>query len=388
MELTKFIKDNNINDFHNLKNILESEIFKLKIKEDNSLPNLFLIYNTEESNFDAIFVKECNGIILDKNTFKIVCYTFDKCNDSDKLNEIFDMNNLYLEPSLEGTLLRLYYYDDKWILSTKKCINANNSKWLSQKSFFQLFLECFEENQINYLFENLNKNLCYSFILTHPENNIIIQNEFPKLYHVSTRDLDTLNEIYLEENVLNCQKLIKQRINKELIYNEINKLINDTDLLYEGYFVIDNNFNRQKFKNIYFNKLKLLWGNTNNRFFRYLELRKDFDLLNQYLYYFKKDIENFKEYENEILNLAEDIFIYYKLKHINKKTIKIPYYFSKVLYIIHGNYIKTKEITNIKLIMEVLWHLDAKQLCFIKNKNIENKNNPIYSINFETDMEI
>ena len=39
-----------------------------------------------------------------------------------------DKNKLYVEKSYEGTLIRMYYYEDKWMYSTKKCINASKSK--------------------------------------------------------------------------------------------------------------------------------------------------------------------------------------------------------------------------------------------------------------------
>ena len=43
MELIKFIRENNINNYEILKSILESETYNLKIKEDNDYPGLFLM---------------------------------------------------------------------------------------------------------------------------------------------------------------------------------------------------------------------------------------------------------------------------------------------------------------------------------------------------------
>ena len=44
---------------------------------------------------------------------------------------------------------------------------------------------------------------------------------------------------------------------------------------------IDKNYNRHKIRTPIFNKARELWGNTNNRFQRYLELRKDVNLFNK-----------------------------------------------------------------------------------------------------------
>ena len=72
MELIQFIKENQINNFQTLKTILEIKPYNLKIKEDESYPNLFLIHSKEDSDFSIKLVNECNGIILDKNTFKVL----------------------------------------------------------------------------------------------------------------------------------------------------------------------------------------------------------------------------------------------------------------------------------------------------------------------------
>ena len=65
MELSSFIKKNNIKTFHDLKEILVKDPYYLKI--DQSHP-LFQINITEKSDLKMPLVKECNGIILEKNT--------------------------------------------------------------------------------------------------------------------------------------------------------------------------------------------------------------------------------------------------------------------------------------------------------------------------------
>ena len=120
MELANFIKINQISDYNILKKILESDPYNLKVKEDNNYPSIFLIHTKENSNVNLKIVNECNGIVLDKDTLKIICYTFDKCSDMNAVPDNFDKKNLYLEYALEGTLIRLYYHNE-WILSTKKC---------------------------------------------------------------------------------------------------------------------------------------------------------------------------------------------------------------------------------------------------------------------------
>lgn len=358
MELENFIKINQISEYNILKQILESEPYNLKVKDDN---NLFLIHIKENSNTNLKIVNECNGIILDKNTLKIVCYTFDKCLDTNVLPDNFDNKNLYLEYSLEGTLVRLFYYNEEWVLSTKKCLDASKARWLSTKSFKDLFYECFDKN----IFENLNKNNCYSFLITHPENNIVVKYDKKNIYHVSTRDMTTLKEI--DYHVINTIKLERKKIDENNLLQIYNEILLDTNLLYEGFIFIDINYNRWKLRTTLFNKVRNLWGNSNNKFFRYLELRKNQNLLSEYIMYFNNDRQLFIEYEADIRFFASFISAIYISRHVKKMITKVPYYLFDIIYKLHGNYLKDRIITDDNRIMIELLELDAKKLCYMIN---------------------
>jgi hypothetical protein len=387
MELLKFINDNKITNFNTLKGILEIGPFNLKIKEDIDKPNLFLIHNTETSNFDIKLVRECNGIILEKNTYKIICYTFDKCIDSNLLENInIDFDNLYYESAVEGTLIRLFYYNNIWNVCTKKCIDASKSRWISNKNFTELFNECIQKYDSHKILESLNPSYCYSFIIVHPENNIIVKYQEPDIFHISTRDMNTLNEIDI---ILDIPKLEKKKIEKDNINNILNfiQLYNTLDA--EGSIFIDTNYNRHKVRIPYFTRVREIWGNTNNRMMRYLELRKNSDTLNEYLSYFPYDRDLFIIYENHIGTLAKDILNIYNEKHIKKNNIRIPYFFAKSIYKLHGNFINNKIYTDYCSVMIHLLELQPKNIMFMikhREKYINSQEN-VNNLNNEEKME-
>lgn len=386
MELSRFIHNNQIKTYINLKQILENEPFLLKIKEDNDFLDLFLIYKDNYDNLNNIsdnniikIIRECNGLIMNKNNLSVVCYTFDKCIDAQEIDPKLDLDNLYIEDSIEGALLRLYYYNNNWILSTKKCIDARKSKWLSEKSFAKLF----EESIINIdIHEQLNQNYCYSFILKHPENSMVIKYGFPELIHIATVDLQTLKETYVN---IGITQLTKNKIDKNYLTNIIANCFTSDNLDNEGYILIDHSFTRQKLKKIIYNNVKNIWGNTNNRTYRYLELRKDYNTLIQYLTYFPNDRELFQNYENTISNIAKDILKNYVDKHITRIISKVPFYYVKIIYKLHGDFTKSKMKTNYNKVMNILLELEPKNLCFIINNyqknNTEMQENNI--INYE-----
>ena len=97
MDLLNFIKNNNIETYEHLKTTLENEPFFLKFKEDNEIPDLFLIYPQDKSDFTNIITRQCNGIIMEKNTLKIICYSFEKCIDNeDNLDNRMNIQDINL----------------------------------------------------------------------------------------------------------------------------------------------------------------------------------------------------------------------------------------------------------------------------------------------------
>ena len=196
-----FLKENNINNVEELKLYISNDVYKLKYKENKENSDLILIYSNEESNNSHELVRFFNGVILDKNTLKIVCYTLDKCLEDDNINDILmndvlDNRELIVKQVFESTLIRVFYHDDGWKICTKKMLNAYNAKWSSNKSFGEMFEEVFS-NYLDY-FANMNKNYCYSFLMGHNQNNIIeIENNY--IIHLNTIDL--LNNIVINDKI-------------------------------------------------------------------------------------------------------------------------------------------------------------------------------------------
>jgi len=185
MELLKELEQ--FNTFAEVRDHLSS--FNIVCKVDPNNDNLYLItYDREKSDFTLPFMKQCRGTILEKGTNKIVCYTFDKgldfefsdydLNDKEMQlkvvgGEDLDWNSCQVEESVDGTQIRLFYYDGKWCKATTRCSDAYRAYWYSDRSFGDLFDEAAELGGFNY--DALDKSCCYSFVLCHPENRIVVR---------------------------------------------------------------------------------------------------------------------------------------------------------------------------------------------------------------------
>ena len=77
MELLKNINDDYLSENH------------IKTITDKDIPNLFLLkYDRNKSNFKNEGIKQARGIILEKETNKIICYSLDKFENKDDLIEL------------------------------------------------------------------------------------------------------------------------------------------------------------------------------------------------------------------------------------------------------------------------------------------------------------
>lgn len=365
-----FLKENNIQSVDVLKECISKDIYKLKYKEDD---DLILVYNDNNSNLNEYFVRFFNGVIIDKESLKVICYSADKCQEENIIDSNLYDNDVIIKPVYEGTLIRLFNYKGVWKLCTKKMINSYNAKWTSDKTFGEMFDEIFKKDVFNY---DLDTSYCYSFLMGHVENNII-QNVDNYLIHLNTINLVENIEVNHRFNVSN-EKLkhiddfgsVLINMNEQALKEHIITIKKDNMLNEIGYMFINNKGIKQKFMKNNYAEIRELWGNTNNRLFRYLHLRKNPDKLKKYLEIFQYDKQKFLDYENYLMNIATFILNIYRNRHISKQITKVPFYIRDIIYKVHGLYLQTKNKVNFQDINVLLHDLDEKKFCFIIN-NIE-----------------
>ena len=157
----------------NIENI-RSEYFKngilSKYYESDNLLLLYTNYNEDH--------KKLRSKVIDMNNQKVISYSF----NSPMYNYVgynYLINNQDCQKKIskcyEGTIISVFYHNNKWYISTRKCLNAQESVWLN-KSFYQMFEETILQdfNNVNEFYDLLNKDYNYHFVLVHWENKNIV----------------------------------------------------------------------------------------------------------------------------------------------------------------------------------------------------------------------
>jgi hypothetical protein len=81
-------------------------------------------------------------------------------------------DNWVVTEAIEGTLIRVFYFNNKWMITTHRKLDAYKSKWGNEKSFGDLFKDAVLRKtggDFNDFLEDLNKNFQYTFLITATE---------------------------------------------------------------------------------------------------------------------------------------------------------------------------------------------------------------------------
>ena len=227
--------------------------FKLILKkyEDGKI---LLKYNQIESDFSIEEVKECRGIILQKDTYEVISMNFKKFfNFGETEQDKIDWDSAQILEKIDGSLICLYNYNNKWFTATSGMAEAegevNNKPDLTFKDLFWNTLKKYK----NFNIKNLNESLIYIFELTTPYNVVVtphIESTVTLLTIRSKISLEEKKREYLEV----YSKLLDIPLVKIFDFKDKNiQILLDTfeNMPYyeEGYVVVDKFFNRIKIKN-------------------------------------------------------------------------------------------------------------------------------------------
>jgi len=352
MELQQFIDDN-----PDYISIIKKNNFKI-----NKYRNLILIknknnkYNLNNLNdlIDDYWKMYCNGAIIDTDLNKVISLSPAKSiilEEKDIQN--LDIENSEIQHLIDGTMINLFYHNNKWNLSTRSEIGGYN-KWNNKKSFKTMFDECVKDISFNY--DNLDKDCSYTFIMRHIDNRNISSIDSNDLFLVEVYR-------YYENNI--------ERLHQKHYPKDINTLDNcSIDLPFKNYdfkgYTIKIDNIRYKIENPIYEDIKSLKINFNNDLICYLELRKNGNL-KRYLKYFPEKRNIFQDYKDKLHRLSNNLYSTYKNIYIYKNDIKPPYYLKPFLIEIHSKYIKTQKPITWNDIKQYMYNLESKRIVFSMN---------------------
>jgi len=239
-QIQKTLKLHGISKYQDVKKLF-TEKYNINVKESKTFPSLYLLmYDMIKTNFSEPVAHECRGIILEKDTNKVVCYPFNKFfNYGEKHANLVDWDTVSIQEKLDGSLIKVFFYNGDWVVATNGTIDARESSY-SNRNFYDLF----HESISNEFYSKLNPELTYVFELIHPENIIVIDYKLdkPKIVHLGTRHNTTYQEINVDIGIE------KPTIFKFGSSDDLKQFSLTMPLSQEGFVICDSIYNRNKIK--------------------------------------------------------------------------------------------------------------------------------------------
>lgn len=273
LKLQKFLKSHPTN----WRELLQEKPYSLRIRESESNPFVMFSYNMIDSKFDEEIVCESRGIILEKDTWEVVCHPFHKFfNYGEPKAAHINWKSAICEAKIDGSLIKIFCYKDVWFIATNNSIDAYKcglpmydlfvqKEPKIPKTFGELFDRILSIKEIDretfFLF--LDKGYTHMFEICSIYNRVVVLHENPELYYLSSKDNNSNDEIFYE--YMNAFG-----IHSPDIYplQSLEECINASEKLgknEEGFVVVDDNLNRVKIKSPLYISLHHL-KDSNNAF--------------------------------------------------------------------------------------------------------------------------
>jgi hypothetical protein len=297
-----------------------------------------------------------------------------------------------MQKNIEGTMINLFYSNNIWEIATKSTVGGNINFYKnyeeSNKTFRSMFFEICE--YIGFDFDILNKQYCYSFVMQHVDNRIVIPIDHNSLYLLKIYKIN--NKIVEDIPMFITENDGHINYNKNIVGDLLNfinipiiKKCNKFDVLEynatvdpyhkTGYMIYAPDGTRSKIVNLEYIYVKKLRDNQPKLQYLYLSTRKT-GKMTELLNYYPEYAEKFNIYRSQLHKFTIDTHNQYYMCFIKKK-FKLkdaePQY-KNILYNLHSIYLKdlvnnNKNVTK-SVVIDYINNLHPAQQMYLINYNL------------------
>lgn len=328
-ELLQSSKDQN--NSNNTSNILK--LNKMECRTSNNAEYRVIRY---DKNFLACDLVPTYGLcrsVIVNNENKVVGFAPPKSISSEKFIKTYSekTEGVVAEEFVEGTMINVFWdpligLTGGWEISTRNTVGATSSFYKSgsnkQKTFRDMFLEAAQESML--VLQFLNPIYCYSFVVQHPENRIVVPFKKPQLYLVGVYSI--INNSIHDNNVIVQvfdHQIFKQYFEKTTIqfpktyrfdsYSELIEKYGSMNTSYDIMGVVLHNKltgERAKIRNPVYEQVRALRGNQPKLQFQYLSLRNE-GKVKDFLKFYPENKKEFSTFRDEVHLFTDTLYTNY-----------------------------------------------------------------------------
>ena len=319
------------------------ESLKPKVRVVDSDDNLKLYcYSTCDEN-DSDEVKFCRGLVFDnEKNLVLKAYSYTPEYSTEEHEKIISLlrplwSQCTVFDSYEGAIIRVFYFKDKWYVSTHRRLDAFKSKWADKRSFGTIFFDrLLDEVETNPDFASfigspsedekfedrflslLNKEYQYFFLVKPTGDNRIVS-DFPEsnfVLHVGTFK----GQEELQESI----GLSKPQQHNFATVEDMLTYVDQVNIGELQGTVVFTPTTQIKVVNPEYKYYFDIRGNEPSIKFRYLQLRMDRQKRHDLMELYPNYVPTFDKYEDNIYDIAQNVKNAYVERYIRKQFVRMP----------------------------------------------------------------
>jgi hypothetical protein len=300
------------------------------------------------------------------------------------------------EEFIEGTMINVFWDETNgdWEISTRNTVGATSSFYKGTgktKNFREMFFEAAKYNNLELNF--LETNYCYSFVLQHPDNRIVVPFKKPQLYLVAVYSIHNDSDKITVENYnpRQFQNFFSNILNSSIMFPQIYKFEKYSKLI-ETYASMNTPYNivgavvhnystgeRMKIRNPVYEQVRKLKGNQPKLQYQYICLRKEGKVC-EFLEFYPENKKELSIFRDQIHLFTNTLFTNYVSCYIKKERPLINFsdQYKTHMFNIHQKYInelreKKQFVTN-TVVINYVNGLHPSLLMYCLNFHMRKKN--------------
>lgn len=305
--------------------LLASAPYHIRMKHSYEDGHDLVLFNYTQGLSECCDItNECRSLVLDiTDNAKIVRYGFYRFYNYGEPNAATLGSKLSTTEKIDGSLIFIYYYNNRWRIGTRSSFEADKDKpsgCSDLKNMRRMYKQIKQYIDTNgrWTLDDLNKNCTYCFEFVSPDFQIIVPYNSVCLYFLMCRDNETLEEVSSDVNFIRPEtyeftdlKSIEEYVSK---FNALE---------FEGIVVMDENHNRVKVKNLNWLQLHYLYNNGqfSDRYIIKLYFDNDYEELLSYFPNLKDRFDRVVGRYNQIKQCAKILDTANWEDHYTKKQL-------------------------------------------------------------------
>jgi hypothetical protein len=300
------------------------------------------------------------------------------------------------EEFIDGTLIGMFYdtYSSQWRIHTRSTLDAVCRYYSPTKTFATMF----EEATAYYNRDALNMSFCYSFVLQHPENRIVVPVAKPTVFTIQVGEITDKGTFRIVPEYPSMFGLIPKPVfladkTTSQLYDLVNMHWSPFKHKIQGVMIKNNQGQRWKLRTPEYNRVRKLRGNSPRRDYIWLDLWRT-GAMPEYASLFPEELATADATVNRWKLATADVHHYYtdvfKARTLGRESIPVKY--RPLVYGLHTLYTQTLkpigQTITWKTILQYMNERDTAQKLFVLNWDFRQANTVQTTIPIEAPVSV